>query len=293
VGHGCLFGCLWCPLKPHEPGQAALELYSDLPEKLERELGVRERAGMLPREILLNLTTDSFQPVPALLTLTHDCLRILLEAGCHVSLRTRGVVPEGFGELFSRHARQLSVEIVLFTLDQELLALYEPGAPSPRERLDTIRRLNAWGLSAQARIEPLMPFVSDTVGHLEELLSHLRSAGATRTAVSYLVLTPPILERLEAGLPAAHRHLIKGSFRGQAWRKSGLSPTEKVLPERLRREGYQRLQHLARKTGLEVRVCGCSNPGLGETCQPPVPVEAPDREDPGGTMGQLDLFSAG
>jgi len=289
VAYGCVFGCLWCPLRSHLSGEPP-ELVADLPERLERELRARKRSGALPQEVLLNLTTDSFQPLPALLTLTHEAARLLLEAGCDVYLRTRGVVPDGFGELFRAHAPRVHVEVVLFSLERELLALYEPGAPSPRERLETIRRLCAWGVQVQARIEPLIPFVSDTVGHLEELLRHIRSAGAERAAVAYLVLQPRILERLEAQLPSAHQHLIKGSFRGQPWKRLGPHRDFRWLPERTRRDGYQRLRALAKRAGVEVRVCACQNPGLGEPCHQ-APGGGQDAGRAGGPAGQLDLFS--
>ncbi|HSA23787.1 MAG TPA: hypothetical protein P5076_20165, partial [Myxococcota bacterium] len=68
------------------------------------------------------------------------------------------------------------------------------------------------------------------------------------------------------------------------------------LPERTRRDGYQRLRALAKRAGVEVRVCSCQNPGLGETChlappEAPALVGAQAANGPAGPpRHQLDLF---
>ena len=139
-----------------------------------------------------------------------------------------------------------------------------------------------------ARLDPLVPFVSDTVGHLEDLLRHIRSAGVTRASASYLVLRPDMLELFEQALPVAHFQMVKGSFKRQPWRKVGVKQTTKLLPEQTRAEGYQRLRNIGKRLGVEVTVCSCQNPSLGTSC-----LSRPKTRNPTGPTerGQLSLFN--
>jgi len=174
TSRGCALGCLFCPHRFRGLASGTLQLRANLPAVLERELRTREREGRLPAGVLVDPASDPFQPVSAALALTYETLRLLLEAGLTVHLRSRSLVPEGFGDLLRAHADRVRVEVTLFSMDSDLAGLYEPGAADPQLRLDSIRRLRDWGVAASARIEPLLPFVSDTAGHLEDLVRHLQ-----------------------------------------------------------------------------------------------------------------------
>jgi len=281
---GCLGGCLFCPVRHRGRERTELHIRSNLPSLLERELHARRRQGQLPPGVLFNTATDSFQPVGPLLTLTHESMRIVLEAGCDLYFITRGSVPEGFGELFETHRDKIHAQVSLFSMDANLAELYEPSAAKPAERLDTIRRLLAWGVEVQGRIDPLVPFLTDTAGHLEDVLRHLRSTGVSRVATSYLVLHPQMLEQFQRALPAAQHQLIKGSFKGQSWQQVGVQQMTKLLPRRIRVQGYQRLTSIAKRQEIEVTACICTNPDLGTSCL------APATRQTVPTRGQLELF---
>jgi DNA repair photolyase len=287
---GCSLTCRFCSIRFRNLEPGTVQLKVNLAELLERELAARRRTDRLPEGVLLNPASDAFQPMAPVLAVTHEVASLLLAAGVELHIRTRGQVPAGFAELFEAHSQRVHVEMAMFSMDRELSRLYEPGSPDPQQRLETIRRLRSWGLDVRVRIEPLIPFVSDTAGHLEDLVRHLRSVGVERAVASYLVLHPKVLERLVDTIPASHFHLIKGSFRGQAWRQVGVHQMTRLLPERTRREGYQRLRSIADKAGLGLSVCACQNPALGSDCHAPTPAER--SSNPSVKRGQLDLFGS-
>jgi DNA repair photolyase len=284
---GCSFGCLFCGLRRNSPEENAIRVRANLPQLLERELSVRRRRSENTGSFLFNTTTDSFQPIESLLNLTHEAMQIILEAGGEIHFLTRGLVPESFGDLFTSHPGKVHAQVSMLTMDENLSAMYEPFAASPQERLESIRRLAGWGVEVRGRIEPLIPFLSDTVGHLEELVRYLRSVGVNRCSTTYLVLRPHLLDLFEEVLPATHFHLIKGSFKGQAWRKVGIHQMTKLLPERTRSKGYQRLFNIARRLEMEIGICACQNPVLGSSCFSPAADDS-RKEDSG--KQQLDLF---
>jgi DNA repair photolyase len=240
----------------------------------------------MPAGIAFGSTTDLFQPIDPLLAVVHEVLRVALTAGLEVHFQTRGLVPEGFGDLLSKHKGKVHAQVVLFAMHEGLNTLYEPYAPCPTLRLESIRRLISWGVDVQARIEPLIPFISDTAGPLEELVRHLRSAGVRRASAAYLVLQPQVLDRLEQHLPTAHFHVIKGSFRGQAWKREGVHSNVRMLPLPTREQGYQRLRAIARRSDLDLSVCACQDAALGSSC---VAYSGAGVE----RKGQLDLFPTG
>jgi DNA repair photolyase len=286
---GCSFGCLFCPVQ--KAGHSAeLKLHVNLPALLEHELSARRRQGTLPRGAFFSTLTDAFQADERLLDLTHASMRVLLEAGLEVHFVTRGVVPESFGELFRQFRDRIFPQVKIFSIDERLATLYEPGAASPQQRLDGIRQLNRWGVSVLGRMEPLVPFVSDTAGHMEELLRYFGSVDVRGVSASYLILHPAMLEGFEALLPPVHFNLIKGSFKGQTWRKTGLHQMSKYLPDRIRQQGYARLQNIAKRLAIAVSICACQDPAVGTSCL------APTRRGPpatAGRKGQLELFGAG
>lgn len=287
---GCAIGCLFCPMSFRGLKPGTIQVKTNLIELLQRELSDRKRNDRLPDQVLVNPASDAFGLPEAALPTMHETLRLLLKAGIQVQLKTRALVPQGFESLFRAHAEQIHADVALFSMEADVATRYEPGAAAPQQRLDTIRRLLDWGVHVRARIEPMIPFVSDTVSHLEDLVRHLRSAGIERAVASYLVLRPKVLECLKRSIPTAHFNLIKGSFKRQPWQPVGVHQMTKLLPERTRTQGYARLGSVAERAGLAIHICACQNPGRGDSCYPLR--SKPGRSEPTGGPNQLNLFKS-
>lgn len=283
---GCLADCLFCGLASRARPPARLRVKSNLEKLLAEELACKSSNRPPPRAFFFDTATDSFQPVDELLQVVFESMRLVLEAGFPLYFVTRGDVPEEFADLFRRHAQQVHAQVSFFTMDETLAALYEPRAAEPRQRLECVRRLVQWQVDVKARLEPIIPLLADTAAHFEELLRYLRSAGVEEVVANYLVLRPHLLELFEQFLPQTHFQLIKGSFKGQSWHKVGLHRMTKLLPNRIRSKGYERLRRVAARAGMAVTVCSCDNPQSGATC---FPLQRPvGRAD---VRGQLDLFA--
>jgi DNA repair photolyase len=287
---GCSVGCLFCPMSFRGLRPGTIQVKTNLIELLQRELSERERNDRLPSQVLVNPASDAFGLPEAALPSMHETLRLLLEAGIQVQLKTRALVPQGFESLFRAHAGRIHADVALFSMEADVAARYEPGAAAPQQRLNTIRRLLDWGVDVRARIDPMIPFVSDTVSHLEDLVRHLRSAGVERAVASYLVLRPKVLECLKQSVPTAHFHLIKGCFKRQPWQPVGVHQMTKLLPKRTRAQGYARLESVAERAGLQIRICACQNPGMGASCYEPR--SKPGQSETGTGPDQLNLFKS-
>ncbi len=284
---GCRVGCLFCPYKWRGVNAGSCQLKVDILDVLESEVSTRKRNGNLAEHVLFNHFSDSFPQNPSARSLAYEVLKVLLENGIKISMKTRGVMPDGFKDLFKEYSSSISVEVDFFTMDEQLAKLYEPCAAHPQLRLDTIRTLLSLGVEVKAGMGPLIPFINDTTGHMEELVRHVRSAGATKAVSYYLYLAKGMLESFEENLPVAHFRLIKGAFRRRPWQQVGIYQMYKFLPVKVRTEGYERLGKIAKASDLLLTVCKCKDPSLGVSCVDKVP----DKVHGGDESGQLSLFS--
>ena len=264
ITNGCLHRCVYCYARgyPGAPEANTVELYVNLPELIARELRGRKR----PRFVVLNTASDCFQPHPSILELTHRCLKLLLENGLTVHFLTKGRIPPETLDLLSRYPKQVRAQVGLVSLDRAYWKLFEPRTAPPEERLKMIEELAQRGILPDVRIDPMIPFFTDSEDQMKRLLSALRDLGVKRVILNYLHLRPGIEENLKRELGGLWQR-ISFCYRNQPWQKVGLSTKSKLLPLGLRRRGYDRIRSWAGEMGIEAVLCSCKNPDLpGQTC---------------------------
>jgi DNA repair photolyase len=93
---------------------------------------------------------------------------------------------------------------------KELQQSVEPGTPTPRARLDLIRAIRAAGLPCGVMVAPVLPWLTDSLAHLERLLDGVAEAGATGVTVLPLHLRPGAREWYLGWLERSHPHLVEG-----------------------------------------------------------------------------------
>lgn len=270
VTQGCGLSCTYCYARGYAtaPPRGDVYLYINLPQSLRKELGSNRRRW-LPGMVIFNTATDCFQPHPDILEVTYQTMTILLERGIGISFLTKGFIPQRFIELFTGYRESVHAQIGLVSLSEGYWRTYEPGVASPREKLENIERLLAGGIDTQVRIDPIIPFVSDTREEVEVLFRALGQRGIRNASLSYLHLRPAIQRQLRAELPPLHRKLLESCFENQSWIEVGLSTKTKLLPKRLRENGYGRMKTIAQAHGISAVICSCKNPDLnGEICVP-------------------------
>ena len=265
---GCSFYCVYCYARGYavSPPKGIVYLYQNLPELIQKE------SRLLPREtpILFNTASECFQNHPDILDITHRTMAILLYRNFNIGFLTKGIVPEGFKELFSRHVNQIQATIDIVSLDENYCRLFEPGAPLGFERIEGAARLSRWGLKPRARIDPLIPFYSDTEENIKPLLKSLKDCGIKEVILNYLQLRPRIIEHLQKELPPSVIKLILSCFPKKSWDKVGSKTLSKLVPLAIRKCGYESIKKQADKLGLKTIICHCKNPdmNLAGTCLP-------------------------
>jgi DNA repair photolyase len=268
VTQGCLFQCAYCYARGYRdaPGKGKVHLYVNLPRLLEEEL-LKKR--VLPPWVILNTSSDCFQPHPDILDVTWQVMKLLLDHGVGLSFLTKGIIPERFLRLMEGFPEKILAQIGLVSLSPLYWRKYEPGTPSSEGRLKNIQRLKQIGVFPEIRMDPIVPFVTDVESELKRLFEQLESFEVKRVTVSYLHLRPAIRDQLLQELPPIHQKLITPLFETQEWKTIGSSTKTKLLPRTLRERGYQRIKETAKEFGITVIVCQCKNPDLeADICSP-------------------------
>src|SRR3954463_12372647 len=215
---GCLHGCAYCYARPtHE------YLGFGAGADFERKIVVKLRAAALLREafekpswqgelILFSGNTDCYQPLEASYGLTRACLAVCAEYRNPLHVITKSALVERDADLLAELAARgsASVTITVPFWDAATARALEPLVPTPKRRLETVRRLTAQGIPVSVNIAPLIPGLSDR--DIVHVLEAAHGAGAVSAAMIPLRLPgsvePVFVERLREALPLSAEKVL-------------------------------------------------------------------------------------
>jgi DNA repair photolyase len=269
LASGCMHQCIDCYAQGScgAQGVARVTVACDPVSRLRTGL-VQRRSR--PRAICLDFASDPFQPVPELLDRTYGVVQYLLGEGVGVVFQTKATIPERHMTLLLAHAPLVRAIIPLVTTDRRTIRVFEPHTATPRTRLRQMRELVAGGVATLARVDPVLPGVTDDPDTMHGLCAALAEAGIREIAAGVLVLRPAFTSTLRnrLGRPMLYRRLMQAFDEGRNERLPGFQSAVRVMPSARRRRIFQWLTTIAGQYGIHVHVCECKNPDLdGESCK--------------------------
>jgi DNA repair photolyase len=181
---GCEHGCIYCYARPTHaylnlsPGldfETRLIARPGIAAVLEGEL---RRSSYQVAPLAIGTNTDPYQPIERDHRIMPAVLEVLSAFQHPVWITTRGTTIERDIDLIAELAGHglASVSISVTTLDEGLARKMEPRAPSPKRRLQIIRRLADAGVPVRIQVSPLIPALTDH--ELEAVMEAGRDAGA-------------------------------------------------------------------------------------------------------------------
>lgn len=283
ITEGCCHGCTYCYTRGYAnyPGKSRVVLFENTPALVRTELARKRKR---PQRVYFSPSSDAFQPLPEVEQVTYDTMELLLGSGIEVAFLTKGVVGKRFIDLFARTPSLLFAQIGITTLNTGLWQMFEPGAAPPAGRLATIDTLISAGVSTRARLDPLIPGLTDTDENLAPLLAELQRRNMRNVAASHLFLRPAFAHRVLAQLSACATPAIAAdSWSWQALAK-GVGNGQMIATEERRRR-FAHLRELGSRHDIDVHICTCKNPDLAsDGCQIAGPLLASARNE------ELPLF---
>lgn len=260
---GCLHDCAYCYIRGYSmfPGESKIIVYENTLEALRNELVRRHKK---PRAVYFSPSSDLFQPVPEVLELATAILRFLLSQGVGVAFLTKGHIPDDTLRLLIDHAELVRAQIGLITLDERISRAFEGNAPAPRSRLEQIETLIAGGVPTEARLDPILPTLTDAPDSTDRLFAALAQVGVKRVAAGVLFLRSAIVESLRRNVPDKEmlRRLFGAYQKKERIDIRGNGSSVQALPLVARRQIFVRMREAAAAHNIELSVCACKNPDL-------------------------------
>jgi len=177
-------------------------------EVLRRELA---KPTWLHEPVALGTNTDPYQRAEGRYRLMPGIIDALAESGTPFSVLTKGtLVRRDLAQLVRASAQVevgLSMSIAIY--DEALAASLEPGAPSAKARLDTVRAATDAGLPVRVFLMPVLPYLTDTREHLERAARMAKEAGAVQAIYTALHLRPGVKEHFLRWLAREHPELLR------------------------------------------------------------------------------------
>jgi len=111
-------------------------------------------------------------------TLIHKDLDLLKE------IDENAILPQDLSKL--KHG--VLITFSLSTIDDKIAKMFEPNAPKPKERLETLQKVKEDGFYAGIAYIPVLPFISDSDEQLEEMIKIAKEYQADYVFVGALTL---------------------------------------------------------------------------------------------------------
>jgi len=177
---GCLHNCVYCDGRSegyYVEGEFGEDVWVKVNaiDILKKELDPRRKRVPLKKCFIMlgGGVGDSYQPVEEKYKLSRKALDLLLKYTLPVSILTKSTLIKRDIDLIKKINKK-SRAIVSFSfssVDEKISSIFEPGVPSPNERLKTLEFFKNEGIACGMFLMPVIPFITDKPQILQETVS--------------------------------------------------------------------------------------------------------------------------
>ena len=180
---GCTHNCIYCDERSEgyyvdgEFGKVAVKVNAI--DVLRKELDPNKKRFRRSFVMVGGGVGDSYQPIEEKYKLTRKSLQLMYEYHYPVHMLTKSTLIRRDVDIL-RKINEQSRAIVSFSfssVDDEISAIFEPGVPPPTERLETIGFFKKEGFACGMFLLPVIPFITDTAGLMEDTVKRGVEAG--------------------------------------------------------------------------------------------------------------------
>lgn len=238
---GCSHACRYCFARPtHEyldldcgtDFDTQVVVKTNVADVLRRELF---RRSWQRETVALGTNTDPYQRAEGRYALMPGIIAALVDSGTPFSILTKGTLLKRDLPLIAEAAEHVDVGVAvsLAVGDPELHKDVEPGTPTPQARLALISAIRNAGLDCHVMVAPVLPYLTDSVAHLDSLLGQIADAGATGATAFGLHLRGSTRGWFMTWLARSYPDLV-GKYR-ELYRRGAYLPAEyrKTLHDRV------------------------------------------------------------
>jgi len=201
---GCSFNCLYCYIRGSHYGGDRTDKFivkSNAAQILKKQLKKRAKG----KEYGLIGIASSTEPYPEMekeLKITRSLLKIIARYKFPVSILTKSklvlrdmdilkeinenaILPP---DLKPKLKGGVIISFSFSTPDEKLAKIFEPNAPLPKERLETLKKFKGEGFKTGVCFMPVLPFLSDSEKQMEKMIVMAKNYGADSILTAGLTL---------------------------------------------------------------------------------------------------------
>jgi DNA repair photolyase len=268
---GCGHACVYCfarnthtylDLDAGHDFDTKVVVKVNAPELLRKELAAKRWTGA---HIAIGTNVDCYQRAEGRYELMRGIIGALRDHANPFSILTKGTLITRDLDLLSQAAEVTSVGVSFSVgfVDEEIWRAAEPGTPSPRRRLDAVRRFADAGFAVSVLMAPVLPGLTDSDESIDATVGAIAAAGASGVLPLTLHLRPGARQWYAAWLARRYPELVS------QYRK--IYGNGSYAPKAYQREVSARVAMAARRHGLD-------HPPMSEHRGVPAPPAAPPAE---------------
>jgi DNA repair photolyase len=180
---GCSFDCEYCYINGSKYANSTNSFYikSNASDILKTQLKNKAKAG--ERAVLLiGSATDPYIDIEKELFLTRNILNLAnrFKFPVHIVTKSNLIVRDidilkkiEENAILPKDIDNLSSKVIITfsfsTIDEKISKLFEPNAPTPKQRLEAMKKLKKENFLLGVSLMPVLPFISDTEEVLKEM----------------------------------------------------------------------------------------------------------------------------
>jgi DNA repair photolyase len=182
---GCRHNCVYCDGRSegyYVEGEFGRDIWVKINaiDILRKELDPRRKRTPFKRSFIMmgGGVGDSYQPIEKKFRLTRKALHLIHNFNFPISILTKSTLVKRDIDIIKK-INEKNGAIVSFSfssVDEKISSIFEPGVPSPKERLKVIEYFKNEGIACGIFLLPVIPYITDTEELLEETIRKARDA---------------------------------------------------------------------------------------------------------------------
>ncbi len=192
---GCGHGCVYCyssdvlRMDNWQDWGSFVEIRKNMP------VLVAKQKKKLSGVVGLGTVTDPYQSAEENSKITRYCLEQLATSKLSTCVQTKSDLIIRDIDILQR-MKNVEVGFTINTMDEKIAKKIEPGAPSPKRRVEALRQLSEAGIKTWVFLGPVIPQINDSRELLEDVIQQVKNAGAGKLMYDRLRLKPHLEQRL-------------------------------------------------------------------------------------------------
>ncbi|MBA7510135.1 hypothetical protein ES705_02110 [subsurface metagenome] len=168
---GCTHNCVYCDGRAEgyyvdgEFGQDVVVKVNAI-DILQRELSPKRKRTPFKRSFIMvgGGVGDSYQPIEKEYQLTRKALQLINQYNFPVHMLTKSTLIKRDIDILKKinEKNRVIISFSFSSVDDKISAVFEPGVPSPTERLKTLAFFKKQGFACGMFLLPVIPFITDT-----------------------------------------------------------------------------------------------------------------------------------